>query len=381
MSRVAPTSRVAVATRLLVLGAGAVLAIAAARQPDWNLDCVAYAGAAQAWLGASPEALHDSVYAEVGQSATPQQARAILAGSAYRKTLARNANSFATQLPFYANKPGYVALVAMASRLGVPSVRATFLVSAIAYGLLSILVLSYLLQLVRPAVAWALSACLLLSPPVRELGVLATPDAVSTVLLFAGAGMLALERGPQWLAASVLVLSIAVRPDNVLFCLALFAWLLADPARRRLAVTGAIAALGASVACAWLTQPYSFSALIAHTFLDRLTTSQDIAAAAITPAQYAGILQRGVLGEGLVHPSLWPLFALLSVVSWSACPAGDRERWRNLALQASIWLALLAHFAAFPLLADRFFVAHYLLIAVLAIATDSRLGLRRLASI
>jgi hypothetical protein len=254
------------------------------------------------------------------------------------------------------------------TRFGTSSVHAAFGVSAIAFGLLSALVLHYLWRLVSPGVALILTGCLVASPPFRETGVLATPDSLSAAALFAGVAMLFFRASGGIAASSLLVASVVVRPDSVLLVLAVFAWLGVARRQRTLAWVGVAGSTAACLLCSWLTGSYSWNALIVHTFLRRLTTDQEIRAAQVTLTEYGGILAASLRSAVMVTPSFFPIFGFLSALSIVRIRSGNSNCRDNLALQACIWVAVLAHFLAFPMLADRFFIAHYAVIAVLSVA-------------
>jgi hypothetical protein len=107
--------------------------------------------------------------------------------------------------------------------------------------------------------------------------------------------------------------------------------------------------------------------LFVHTFVRRLITREAFATAHVSGAQYLNVLRRGADGAFTPHPSWFALFALLSVVAWlrRSIEPGVRQ---ELALVAWLWLAMLGHFLAFPMLADRFFVAGYAGVTVLCVA-------------
>jgi len=86
----------------------------------------------------------------------------------------------------------------------------------------------------------------------------------------------------------------------------------------------------------------------------------------------------------VLHPSSAPFFVALSLLAlWARAGRdaversdpqdGDARQRARSRLHALVWAAVGVHFLAFPMLADRFFVAHYLTVALLAVAELSTL--------
>ncbi|HMI93282.1 MAG TPA: hypothetical protein VK509_18050, partial [Polyangiales bacterium] len=252
---------------VFVVLAGVALGALAASQPEWNFDSIGYAGAAGRWLGSSDADLHQRVYAELEAAAPAKARREIAAGSGYRSALASDAHAFASQLPFYSGKPLYVALVALAARLGLNAVASAFYVSAVVYGLLAIAWLLALGRLASRPLAWGLGLCILLSPPLRELGRLGTPDALAALFAFAGACTVLFAHGRRGLGIALVLwlAAICARPDSAVFALALLAWLAwCSPQQRRAALAGALVCALACLAVSF-TGGYPWSTLITHT--------------------------------------------------------------------------------------------------------------------
>jgi hypothetical protein len=354
---------------LVALCCGIALAILARSTTEWNFDVIAYDGAARIWLNETPSSAHAHVYADLASAAPKDEARRITSLSEYRQAVTDSTEAFMVQLPMYTVKPLYVLLVAAAVKLGANGVAAAHYVSAVAYGCLFLLVLLSLTRIVAFWPALGVSLVLLLTPPFLEAGRLSTPDALSSLVVFAGVYTLVFK-SPR-MGAALLLLSIAVRPDNVILCLAVASWWWWKDrsANFRSAFFGGTASLAVWLILNRLTGTYSWGLLFTHTYVRRLT---DVAGlhSDVTWDTYLGALRQLVAGTNVLYPSVLALFVLVSAIGFVSArvlpKTGDENR--TLALQLFVWAALLVHLVAYPMLADRFFVGYYASITVLTIS-------------
>jgi 4-amino-4-deoxy-L-arabinose transferase-like glycosyltransferase len=269
--------------------------------------------------------------------------------------------TLARQIPFYTNKPLFVALVAAATSLGMNSIRATFVISAIAYGLLVLLVGLLLNATTGKRLAWLLTACLALSSPMLELGRLATPDALCAVFVLSAA-LSYVQRRDLSGAGLPLVLAVLVRPDVIILVFALLALqIVSFRGSRQSAIVILTLCLVAAFGPGLFQHGYSWSALFTHTFLHPVITEQDFAAAEVVSLKdYIWELVGGMTSHFKSHTSYVPVFAACSLAAWFVSrQRPDRERALHLRFQAALWLALVGHYLLFPLLGNRFFVGHY----------------------
>jgi hypothetical protein len=354
--------RLAKALSLLI--AATVLFAIAMRSPLWNFDSIGYAGLARHWLGQPDQEVHDGVYRDLERAAPSKLSKDIAAVSEYRRSLASDPVLFAGQLPFYANKPLYVLLIIGVSKSGIDTLRAGFLVSAAAYALLGVTVILWCTATLGWRGGWIFAACLVLSPLVRELGQIATPDALSTALMVAG--LYSVVAGQVWKWSAFLwLLSILCRPDQLFLVIALLTWSRSSFPNRRSVTLIVMSAIVAAVISARLTGAYSWSQVFVHTFVRRLTTVEDLKSSSLGMTEYFVAVRRGIEGEFVSHPSVILLFAAASVACRLAATLLRTPRQTQLLqLQTALWIGIAIHFVMFPMLADRFFVGQYLGIAI-----------------
>ena len=326
--------------------------------PEWNLDGLFYSALALPSSGDSVS-VHNEIYSRLEQEVPQPQAKALTDGSGYREHLHERPSAFVAQLPFYSSKPLYVWTVRALIACEVGALRAPYVASALAFLALA-LVLPWFARragATAPA-ALAFSAVAIASPPFRELGALATPDAASTVLFTLGAAISLSS------IAAVIPLSLGVlaRPD-----VAILAWgvlvarWMADPTWRSAFVAtlmaGAIGAAAVLVVSA--TDAYGWSVIMQHTFLSLKNHGHEVPTLNIQ--EYLRCLGKGLKGHmtnGLPYTAPFLALAVLGARrAWRRREQGTERR--RLALLGALWLASSARFLAFPLLADRFFAPAY----------------------
>lgn len=355
--------------KALFLACGIAIASFVLATPEWGFDIVCYAGAARTWLGETPAQAQANVYRELEAEAPWEAAEAIRSLSDYRKGVATNTEMFAVQLPMYTVKPLYVALVAAGVKLGLSSLGIQFWISAIAYGGFTILLLLALTRVASVPIALTMAAALLLSPTLREVGQMPNPDALSALVVFGGFYALVLAGRPA-IGIVLLLLSIGVRPNNLVFGLAIASWWAwKNRSQTPQAVLASSAGVVAYVILNKLTGAYSWSVLFTHTYLRRLTDVATVTSD-VTIDSYLGTLLPGLMGAGVLYPSVVLLFVAISLVAFvvvrkSDHPAASREA---MGLHLAIWSAVVLHFLAFPMLADRFFMVHYAAVTVLTLS-------------
>jgi hypothetical protein len=206
------------AVRLALVGLIALVAVVNVWRspPFYNWDLLPYVAVAKSYVIDSPVDLHRETYALAEARVPPAAYRNLTtADPPYRATMARDPESFGQVLPFYRVKPLYPFLLHVFDRAGVDPVLAGVWLSRLAYVAIALL-LGWWCARRLPPIVTALSVPLVLSSEsVLGLACWFTPDALSTLVMLA-ATILIVE-GRERAGWIVLVLAIAVRPDNVIF--------------------------------------------------------------------------------------------------------------------------------------------------------------------
>lgn len=354
-----------------IVGCGLCLVWLVSATPEWNFDVVCYAGVARTWLGESPQQAHANVYHDLAAAVSEEAARAITSLSEYREGVAANVDQFMVQLPMYAVKPLYVFPVALAVKAGANSIAAPFWISALSYGCFAVLLLSALSRVARLPLAVAIGVVLLLSPSFLEVGRNPTPDALSTCITFGGLYALIFCRRPLT-GAGLLLLSIAARPDNLILCLAVAAWWAwKDRSQVRRAVLGGVLSIVVYAVLNRITNAYSWGVLFTHTYIRRLTDAASVRSD-VALSDYFAAFWPALRGANVLYPSVLMLFVLVSLLGILASRRSVETR-EAIGLQIALWAALIVHFIAYPMLADRFFTAHYATVTVLTTSLIARI--------
>jgi len=353
---------------LATLLVGAALTGFVLATPEWNFDVVCYAGAARIWLGEPPAQAHANVYRELRTTAPPEAVYAIRSLSEYRETVAESVDVFLIQLPMYAVKALYVAIIAAVVKLGGNSISAPFQISAVAYGGFAVLVLLALARVASIRVMFAVGLPLLLSPPFLEVGRLSTPDALSAYIVFGGLYALVFA-GKPLTGAGLLLLSIVARPNNIILCVAIASWWWwKDPSRSPWPFLAATLGMLVSLIVTWMTGGYSWGVYFTHAYLRRITDLATVRSE-VTVSNYLATLWPALRGANVLYPSFALLFLVITIMgSVTARGTVPAKRRREVGLQVAVWGSLAVQFVIYPMVADRLFVVHYALVSIVTVS-------------
>jgi hypothetical protein len=149
------------------------------------------------------------------------------------------------------------------------------------------------------------------------------------------------------------------RPDGVPFVLALLAFRVTENKKWLAFAATAFASIGAASFA--IARGYPWKVLIYHTFMRRVVDRSDADSVRFGVGDYARILQEGLSGNYTPDPTLLLLVFAITVVGVLVTRREAHPRRRSmLLLLLLIWGTIVVHFLAFPMLADRFFLAQYL---------------------
>lgn len=337
---------------------------------DW--DEVAYAAVAISYDTRDPVAVHERAYAALRQVVPPATYRTLTADTPYRTTVATDAGAFHEQLSFYKARVLHCGAIYLLTRIGLNAVRAAFVVSAIAYAALALILAAWLRRSTTPAKANAIALILCVAFPFTAVARVATPDALHALVLCTAAYLFD-TTGSRRALFGMLLVALLVRYDAVTLGLLFAAYFFLvdrrDPWKTRalhFAATAApIAGLAALVARAG--GAYGWPVVFHHTFVESLPHPAG-AAVSVRPAEYlralAACLSTSVPASGALY------YALLLAVG--AARYVKRQARIDLAapivaLPAVFLADIVARLLLFPAFWDRFFTAHYAVITVAAV--------------
>lgn len=343
----------------------------------YTWDLVGYTGAVLSWTQDDPLILHRQTFEALSLS-VPGPAYQSLVTGGYAEAMALNPQDFASQLDMYRIKPLYVALIAGLTAVGMSPVAAGLLLSVLPAVLLCALVYVWLRRLVPPHFALAMTILLSICSRLFDVARVVVPDALSALLLVAAIYLL-LER-PAWLrwGLGLLVLSILVRSNNVLFVCPLllyFSYTEYSSHGRSALFLHLLVALVASVlvylgVSAWFN--HQWWRLFHHTFIASINNI-DAFALPFSPGLYWQTvvmrLRMIVVGNFVVVTLLLPFLLLSLLVLLQSRGAKPDSRIGQLRTVMMVgYLNVLCYCFLFPLVEtwDRFFIPFYVLIVILA---------------
>lgn len=255
----------------------------------------------------------------------------------------------AMYLPYFSIKPLYVLGLEAAHRFGANVIDASRIISATCYFGIAVILWLYTRS--------SLTAIVLILPETMVLGQANEPDGMSVMLLLLG--LWAVFIGDLKFGTLPLVMAIWVRPDNVILCVAVIAFLTAT---RRLETWQAAILAALSIASYMLISNfgYGWRSLYFHTFLGGEPGQTPY----FTISDYVNALRSGIFQA--VHSSI-PVYALL----FALCLVyGTNGKLRGLLAVVSV--SLFAHFLVFPNYEVRYYGLFFVLTAATAICLITR---------
>jgi hypothetical protein len=300
-------------------------------RPAASFDRYLYAAAAASLNSSNPKEIHDEALRRANWGLDRPH-------TSFSDDVFNNPAHMVQQIPFYTIRPAYVWLIKY-----VP-IRA---VSPAAYILLGVVILMW-----TQSVLW--SGLLLLIGPVLLSAHYATPDELAALFVVGGIALLFYEYEMTGLA--VLLASITVRTDNVLFLMGACLWMvLAGRVTKVKGVVVGMAGILCVVTINHLAGNYGWGVLIGHSFNGGFVEPATMRGYHPTMSQYCTYLVRAILYLPLTALGMW---AILATYAWI------QNRMRAIVLIAAGFNV--AHVLLFPIPDDRYFVASYLITAVVA---------------
>src|SRR5271165_2102675 len=208
------------------------LATAAYLRPLPTYDRYLYAGAVASLRYSDPVTIHNIARAEFDNQPSPFRYESV-ADEPYFADVRDNPFHFAQQLGIFRMKLGYVIGGFALWRAGLPILVGLRLISACSLFVVALMLLVWTHEPI-------LSSLLLLTPPLLNMGRMVTADPFSTTILVIA--LFALTRRKDVAAATLLLISIVIRPDNVILVLMMLVWMIWRQ-RLRLSAGSLLAAL------------------------------------------------------------------------------------------------------------------------------------------
>lgn len=336
---------------VLYIGFCAALAVAGFLRSLPTYDRFFYAGTIASFRYSDPITVHRIARAEFDAQPSPFRYETV-ASDPYYADMHDNPYHFMQQLGFYRVKPAYIVMGYALWRAGLSILVSLRLISASCFFVVGLALLAWTHDAL-------LSAMLLLTPPVLNLGRMVTADPLSTTVIFLG--LFAIARKRDLLGASFLAASVLVRVDNVVLVLIALAWMVwRQRIRFSLGVIFGTLAMAVTVLINRIANYYGWRVLIQHTFVrPEMEPASHPVLVSFTGYLHALVALR------VIPYTFMTIWLLVAAAVWKWLPSGSIFR----DLLPPVGICVLVRMAIFPDVDDRFFVWAYLLVGVALIQT------------
>jgi hypothetical protein len=334
--------------------------------PAYNWDLVGYCAAALADAGVSPEDLSHRTYAHLREGMPPHHFDEMVHADDFTRAAYTDPEVLPNLVPFYRGRYLYGLMLRGLMSAGVNVVDGTTWISRVSVLLLILVVAQWLSSSMPLRWSLCIAGGLALTLPMIQAASLATPDALSALFALLGVRLLHGSRWPGW-SSLCFVAAVATRSDTVLTVLAFCAipvttWFSPGERYRR-----GVPVVVAFATVAWirlLTEPYPFSTVMHHTFIELLTHPTEVYVASAPSVWLEAALSKGatlVVGANLAA------MALTAALLWKR-----RLPDHDLYLLMAAWAAFIAHFLVFPAGWNRFYLVTYCVLVVVAARSAKR---------
>lgn len=311
-----------------------------------------------------PENVHEYSYEVVENQLSEKDFHELTSGI-YKSSMRHDHEAFNEQLPFYSIKIIYVSIVRSLFKAGIPITLSTLIPSLIST-LILIFFIYYIIEKEsgNSFFAGIVSLIILFLPATISVARLATPDALSTLLLFSAAVVYVKDRNSLILFLLMPAL-VGTRTDNIIWC---FILLFADSFLRQHKLNELMknVLLVLILSAIWITIDQYFDnggweILFYHSFIEKmsfpLSTNVDL-----TFKQYLNVL---IKSSWFFMP--WFLvFGTLTYLLWSKTNKDILSK-RGVIIVITCFLTFATRFFLFPAQSGRFYIALFLIILITSI--------------
>lgn len=338
------------------------------KKAEYNWDMLPYMAVILQHDGNTDfEKIHREVYTIAKQSVQePVFSKLTDSTSEYRRSVFANAAAFNQQLPFYVVKPLYTRLCYLFYECGIPLPGSTVLPSAISFFLISLLIFSWINKYLSQIPAFIFSTLLILSSFMLEAAKLSTPDMLSALILMSGIYSY-IEMRNHNLSALFLLLSVFARLDNAI-PVAIISLAIFYIEKRKGDISAwkytifAVAVLASYLFVSWQASRFGWSAFYYPDFVTHLNPYYDTHSQFSMSGYFS--LVKSQLMTGLYHSSLMIFIFLGCFLAWFPKMNGGKNIQSENFLTIAFLGTIIIRFILQPVIADRFYIAYYLIISV-----------------
>jgi hypothetical protein len=346
------------------------VSIYAFEKPYYNWDALPYMAVALSYESDDAKFIHDTVYAIAKEQMPSIKYEQIIDTSMdYKKRMLQNTNDFYNLLPFYVVKPLYTGMIYLFYKGGISLLKATVLPSVVAYVLLGWLLFMWMKNYLPILFACLIALLIMLSAPVLEVVKTSSPDCLASFLLLM-AFYFIIERKSLLIAFLFLLFSVFARLDDIIqffFILSLLAF--THKWKEKLVLKNYFAMVLVIVVAYFLitsfASKFNWGLLYYPSFAKHLNLSYQANTAFSFKDYLALSVTHIVSGFFFTHFIVFMLLALIVFINKSSTKFSLLNFEQSLLLV--IFLSIAVRFILQPIIADRFYVAYYLLIIILLV--------------
>ena len=337
------------------------------KRPSYNWDMLAYMAVATSYENDNVIEVHDKVYQLAKEQLPPEKYRQLIdSTNKYKTSIANNAAEFNLQMPFYVVKPLYTGIVYLFHKAGFTLIKSTVLPSIVAYFFIGLLLIYWLKKYLPFYAALLLCLLIMLLPPILQVANLSTPDCLSAFLIL-WAIYFVVEKNRIAVPFILLLVSILARLDNVILCVLLFPILtLTGKLDKKISMQKHFLFLAIAVACylivSYSSISYGWNALYYPSFSKHLNAEHDIHQSFSMGSYFKLALTQIMVGLFYSYLSIFILLIALFCINIS--PTNKKKLGIDQVLLLLFLFIIMLKFILHPAVADRFYIAYYLVVIV-----------------
>lgn len=331
------------------------------KKPAYNWDTLAYMAILLNGEEDDVVKIHQTTY-KVAEAEIPADKYRLMTDTSHavKKDVLNNPAKFFQYTSFFRIKPFYTGLSYLAYKGGIPLSKAPVVPSVFSFIAISLLLVWSFNKFFTGWLTALLSLCIMVSPPVLEAARLATPDALSTLIILFAFYLLLESSSWGWIIF-VLSLSILVRVDNIMLALIVICFQAFTPISNAKGKIPGFVFWGA--AAIWIL--YAFWIM---NYANIQNGFENFYGGLYKKANPLTVLREAVIGINTVQTShLSIVLSITAVILFYKRPFTFKSLNQRQLLFLMLMIYLVVRYTIFPDLTTRFYLPVYIMSVVLAL--------------
>lgn len=329
-------------------------------KPFYNWDLLGYTGCMISIQEKNIDSIYSKTYEAAKLRLPAMNFEELIQSNEYRKKSFSDPDFFYDQLKLYWVKPLYILILFILNKTGISAISGTFFLSAFSLFCTGLLFYKWTSRYLPEIYAVVFSALIILSPPFWTIGRYSTPDALSALVILLSFYVL-IEKKNSLGALIILGIGILIRIDVALF--AFFTVGFMHFTRNESVKISLSKTLISIVIIAGITVLIS---VFAGNFTESLVAFYNYGSTgADTTSNYFKKLVSGFSELRYSHISLFYAILILSLLKNSTLKNPKSDPSFQIVIMITVYI--LFRYMIFPTLEDRFFIAHYLILTIMAL--------------